>query len=269
MNDINKPVENPKLSALFEQRRNASPEQQAAVNNQIAEEIALHARLLAVITFDPDAVKLEKDGKAVIQKDTQLSFAMFTDPNNDVFMPVFTDWPSLYAGEVYKDKDVQTLVVGFDDICAITNGKAGAVVNPFTDNFVISPRNLAYMKQQKEIALTGVSRQVVEKDTTVQIGNLKEVPYEMVNAITEHAKGNPQINAVWLKLMIKDGEKSYLLIVDHTGDPDAVFKGIADAAVPHIHDGMYLDMLGYDNPTGRKAAEGTPFYRKKKKVLFS
>jgi hypothetical protein len=69
--------------------------------------------------------------------------------------------------------------------------------------------------------------------------------------------------------MIKDGEQSYLLIVDHTGNPDAVFKGIADAAVPHIHNGMYVDMMEYNSPTGKNAARGNPIYRKQKRFLFA
>ena len=269
MTDVNKPVENPKLRALLEERKNTSPEGQSSVNNRIAEEIALRARLLAVIQLDPDAVEVHEDGKAVIQKDTRLTFVMFNDQKGNTFMPVFTDWPSLYAGEMYKDKNVQTLVVGFDDIAAITGDHAGAVVNPFTDNFVINPSNLAHMKMQKEITLNGVSKQEIRQDTTVQIGDPAEMPYEMIQAVNAHAETDKAINAIWLKLMIKDGEQSYLLIVDHTGDPDAVFKGIADAAVPHIHNGMYLDMLEYDSPTGKNAARGKPIYRKQKRFLFA
>jgi len=56
--------------------------------------------------------------------------------------------------------------------------------------------------------------------------------------------------------------------VDHEGNPDGLLKGIADAAVPHIHNGMYLDMLEYDSPTGRNFASGEPFYRRKKRFLF-
>lgn len=269
MTDINKPVENPALTALFEQRKKTPPEQQGMINNQIAEEIALRARLLAVINIDRDKVELHEDGKAVIKKDAQLTFAMFSDREGRVYMPVFTDWPSLYAGEMYKNTDVQTLVIGFDDICAVTHEEAGAVVNPFTDNFVITPRNLSQMKQQKEITLNGVSKQVIKKDTKVLLGEPKEYPHEMVQAVTEYARNNPAVHRIWLKLMIKDTEKSYLLIVDHNGDPDTVFKGIADAAVPHIHNGMYIDMLGYDSPAGKGAAAGKPFYQRKKFGLFS
>ena len=269
MTDINKPIENPKLSELFEIRRTTPPAQHNSVNNQIAEEIALHAKLLAVISVSPNAPKAQEDGTAVFEKDTVISFSMFSDPNENTFMPVFTDWPSLYAGELYKDGNVQTLVVTFDDIYAITHGSAGAVVNPFTDNFVITPRNLAQMKQQKDITENGVSKQVIEKDTKVQIGDPKEFPAELAQAVRSYAENSKAINAVWLKLMIKDGEQSYLLIVDHNGDEETVFRGIAQAAVPHIHNGMYLDMLGYNSESGRSAAKGEPVYRRKKRGLFS
>ncbi|MBQ3865390.1 MAG: enhanced serine sensitivity protein SseB C-terminal domain-containing protein, partial [Clostridia bacterium] len=41
--------------------------------------------------------------------------------------------------------------------------------------------------------------------------------------------------------MERDGEKSYLVIVDFDGDLNAAFKGIGDTAAPYLKNGMYLD----------------------------
>jgi len=85
----------------------------------------------------------------------------------------------------------------------LTDGKAGAAVNPFTDHFIITPENLAGMKQQKEIAENGVYRHVIKKDTVVQIGEPKVYPHEMVDAVKTCARNSKATKAIWLKLMIK------------------------------------------------------------------
>ena len=62
----------------------------------------------------------------------------------------------------------------------------------------------------------------------------------------------------------KDGEQSYLAVVDVRGDPDAVFRGIGNAAGPFLDKGMYIDMVPYAVPFGKRAATGEPIYRRKK-----
>ena len=64
--------------------------------------------------------------------------------------------------------------------------------------------------------------------------------------------------------MKKEGEESYLVIVDFHGNPDPVFKGIGDAASPFLPKGMYIDMVPYAVPYGKRAATGEPMYRRKK-----
>ena len=63
--------------------------------------------------------------------------------------------------------------------------------------------------------------------------------------------------------MIKEGEKSYLLIVD-ADDAPAYFNVIGEAANPYIGKGMFLDMVPYNSEFGRKAAAGKPFYKRSK-----
>jgi len=68
--------------------------------------------------------------------------------------------------------------------------------------------------------------------------------------------------------MVKENEKSYLLIVDFKGDRNSVFSAIANAAIPHIHNGMPVDMVPFTDKFGRDAATGEPFYRRKKGLFW-
>ena len=142
------------------------------------------------------------------------------------------------------------------------DSEKGIVINPYSDNFVISPQNVIHMKDHKDMVTKGYSEQKVSKDTQVMIGEPAVYPTEMVQSIKEFANKNKAIKAIWLKLMMKDGEQSYLVIVDFKGDQNMVFAGIADAARPYLN-GMYIDMVPYADRFGQKAATGQPFYRRK------
>lgn len=262
--DVNKPVENPKLKSLLDEFHSQDASKKGDAAEAVAEELAANARLLAVMQIDGNGVEHNSDGTAVFKKDTTLAFEMFADGQGTHYLPVYTDWNELRKNERYRDAHVDTLIVSFDDICAIAKGKAGTVINPFSDNFVITPSNLVHMKQHKDYLTKGYTENVTEKDTTVQLGEPADYPTEMVEAIRQYAKTNRAINAIWLKLMVKDGEQSYLLIVDFTGDRREVFSSIARAGTPYIHNGLPIDMVPLNDSFGKNAATGEPFYRRKR-----
>ena len=89
----------------------------------------------------------------------------------------------------------------------------------------------------------------------------------MVNAICRYAKNVKKINAIWLKLMVKDGEQSFLLIVDSIGDEQTIYNGIAQAGQQYLPAGMYIDIISYEEPFGKNAATGKPFYKKKSSIF--
>ena len=105
---------------------------------------------------------------------------------------------------------------------------------------------------------------MVEKDTPVKIGDAAENPKELKDALRSCAERYRDIRTMWIKLMIKDdGERSWLLIVDHRGERKPLFDALGEAAKGHLKDGMYLDMISHSDPFGKKAAEGDPFYKRK------
>jgi len=262
--DVNKPVENPRLKELLKQRSSVSQSEQLPILNAIAEEMAMNASFLAVVDFGDSHVENNPDGTAVFKEDSQISFPMLGLNDGGYVQPLFTDWEELRKWDPFKAGDVKTFILSFDDVYALMSSrKTGIVLNPFGDAFMIPFETMEHIKHVKDSQHSSakVEHQVVQKDTKVTIGEPRDYPKQMVEAISAHAKKVPAIKAIWLKLMIKEGEQSFLIIVDATGDARSYFQGIADAAIPYLPQEMYIDMVPANEGFGKGAATGTPFYK--------
>ena len=262
--DVNKPVENPELRALLAALYRAPEPERPALREKIAEELALNAHLLAVIQVDESGLEQTGEQTAAFKRGTSLSFGTLRGPDGKDYLAVYTDWEEIGKNEALKNEHVRTLIVTFDDLAAITAGRSGVVVNPFGDRFTITPENVIHMKRHKDAVTRGCEEITVEKETQVLLGEPKEWPGEMVEAIRRYAETDRAIEAIWLRLMVRDGEQSYLLIVDHSGDRRAVFSAIAAAATAQIRNGMPVDMVPYADDFGRSAAAGEPIYRRRR-----
>ena len=65
--DVSKPIENPKLTALLRELRDADPSRKQALCEAIARELALNASLLAVFQTRDGDIEDRGDGKAVFK----------------------------------------------------------------------------------------------------------------------------------------------------------------------------------------------------------
>lgn len=260
--DVNQPVFNPRLKGLLAAARvKRTQEYIKDITNLIFEEIATQAHFLSVVELSQEPVANE-DGTAIFQKDSMMRMPMISTQDNKHFYPVFTDW-----GEIRKWTNCpsnKTMILAFDDYAEmiVKDGKIeGIAINPFGANFILDRKTIEHIQTRKDIITKGVSKQKVAKDTQVTLGEPKDYPTEMVEAIKAYLNGEPAVRRVWLRLMYKSGEYSYLLVVDFEGDRNNVFGKIADAARPYLGD-MYIDMVPFADDFGRRAVEGVePFYQ--------
>ena len=121
---------------------------------------------------------------------------------------------------------------------------------------------LDQIKKVKDANTAGIQHKVVGEDTRVMLGNPKEYPQQMVDSIIRYAENETDIKALWLKLMVKDGEKSFLIVVDAEGDARKYFPNIANSAMPYIPKGMFIDMVPYGDEFSKDAANGEPFFKR-------
>lgn len=254
-----KPLQNFRLKVLLRDMRENRTE---TGMNMLFEEIVMKAHFLSVISLSEQPERKE-DGTAIIRKDTKIKIPMITNQNGGNFYPVFTDHEELAKWEQMEKPDI--LVLGFDEYAALVldNEKAGGIViNPFGDNFILDRKMLVHLKTQKDLRIKGVSQSHITKDTKVMVGEPKEYPTAMAEAMREHMCGIPTVKQAWLRLMVRDNVQSFLVIVEFEGNRDEIFGGIAAAARPYLKD-RYLDMIPYGEGFGKKAVEGVePFYRR-------
>ncbi len=101
--NVNKPVENPKLSALLKEFNNCVDSKRRELQEKIAEELSMNANLLAMVHLDEDYVEHKEDHTAVFKADSHISFVMFQDANKISYLAVFTDWNEIYKNEELKN----------------------------------------------------------------------------------------------------------------------------------------------------------------------
>lgn len=257
--DVNKPLENFRLNVLLKETKENQTE---TGMNMLFEEIVMNAHFLSVI-FLSELPKPNEDGTATFQKNTTMQMPMLSSAGGKHFYPVFTDHTELAKWK--KMEKPNTLILTFDDYAAFLekNEQAeGIVINPFSDNFVLNRKLMAHLKTQKDLRTKGVSRNKITKDTKVMVGEPKEYPAEMAEALQAHMRGVPAIERAWLRLMIKDNVQSFLVVVDFAGNREEIFGQIAAVARPYLKN-IYLDMIPYQDGFGKKAVENVePFYQK-------
>lgn len=260
--DVNQPVENPRLKELLEKWREDGTQENTG---NVLEEIVLRAWFLSVFETSEEP-RHEGDGKAVFEKDTVLSFPMVSGADGKMLRPVFTDWEELGRWQGLSAPP-KTLILSFDDLYAMvakSEDVTGVVVNPFGDSFVIAREAMHSLMERKELTEKGATTIEVKKETPVQIGTPNVFPERMMRAISEHLRERPGVSRVWLRLMIRENEQSFLLVVDFAGEAQEVFGGIADAARPFLN-GMFLDMVPFADSFGQQATKGVePVYKRGK-----
>ena len=260
--DVNQPVFNPRLKGLLAAARlKRTQEYIKDITNLIFEEIATQAHFLSVIELSEEPVANE-DGTATFRKDSMMRMPMISTQDDKHFYPVFTDW-----GEIRKWTNCpsnKTMILDFDNYTEMIlkdDKIEGIAINPFGANFILDRKTIEHLKTRKDIITKGVSEQKVTKDTQVTLGEPKDYPTEMVEAIKTYLNGETAVRRAWLRLMYRSGEYSYLVVVDFEGDRKNVFGKIADAARPYLGN-MYIDMVPFADDFGKRAVEGVePFYQ--------
>lgn len=155
--DINRPIENPVLKELMKQvlickNTNAPREQAIETFNKMTGEMVMNAYFLVVAEIDKSSLEPTPEGGAVFTKDTHFSFPGLKHPDGSFMQPVFTDWEELRKWEPFKEGDVDTIVMSFDDVFAVISGKHdNLIVNPFGNDVIIFPYDmLAQFKRRKD-----------------------------------------------------------------------------------------------------------------------
>lgn len=259
MIDVNQPVTNP---VLKERLRDLCQENTQEHQARVLEEIAMNAKFLSVVELSQEP-RENGDGTATFQQEAAIRFPMLTTGTGELYYPAFTDWEEL-ARWGRKEEKPKTFILSFDDYAALVlrnEDVAGVAINPFDENLVLDRQMLEHLRTQKELLRSGITRQEIQKDTEVMLGDPQQPPIQMLEAVRAYLKEQPAVHRAWLRLMVKEGEQSFLMVVDLDGVPEGIFGGIVQAAQSHLGE-MCLDLVPFETEFGRQATEDTaPFYQ--------
>lgn len=264
----NNVISNKRLNELLQLRGTIKDPRSAEMvrcMNSLIEEMAMKSSFLTVVKKKQNNEKRKESGAETLFEDSDISFETVTSNNGEQFFAVFTDWDNLKKWPSHQDGQVDTLLLSFDDLYTLVKEPmVGFVINPFSDNVILHQEMIQHIKEVKDVHKKGFCEKKIQKDTKVLLGEPSVYPEKMVEAIKDYAKTNKRINAIHLKMMMKENEKSYLFVVDFTGEKQDVFPFIAKAGQPFLSKDYFIDLVSIHEELGQKAADNEPFYIRKK-----
>lgn len=261
--DKDKKLKNPRLEGLLARLKELGEGDQdhaAGIMREVIHEIVSSAYFLSVTEYSTEPKTLE-DGSMVLDKDTRVSYPSLVLPNGKEYLPLFSSWNELYKWEYTQGREVRTTVHPFDDYMVMVRDNGGIVIDPFGAGITADKAKMQQWKEQVEEASSLIGSPF-GKPMRVKVGDPVEYPNWMAEAIREYAKSDDRINKMWLKLMEVEGERSFLLIVDYTGDQAEIFNKIIDVAKPRLPQGSRLDVIPVGGDFAQMAAVGQRFYEK-------
>lgn len=267
---INIPVENPQLQhamirffqTLYSKANYDGKEQQLhQLENRMLDEV-INAKYLIPMQLKEEVESIPNDqGIVTLKEGTVMQFASLVGDNDTNWQPAFTDWTEFL--KVYDKNIWKSNISTYDDLLALSQNMEGIVINCNGIVLRINEKNKKMIENYKEEKNNpkgaSVEKCIVPKDTKVILGDPKEYPTKMIEAVKENMKKQKAIKKAYLRLMVKDSEKSYLMVIDYKGTRDKIFKSIADVALPYLN-GMYLDMVEMDDWAKDVVKDVNPFY---------
>lgn len=223
-------IQNPRLvEALHALREN---ETQRSINDMLNE--MMEARFLSPI--DPlDTADHAFDGMSALEQDQPLRFFTLQMDDDEHYLMAFTDQEELFRWR--KEEGIQCVVMTFDDFASVIlhkeNTLAGFVINPFDQNIPIPKDFVASLKQKKEAM---VAHSKMKSGDHIMIAEPEETPQAMLDAVVRYLQTIEDVYAAYVRLLKREDEVSWLLIIDHDHDRDELFKGVVRVAKEYVVD---------------------------------
>jgi hypothetical protein len=249
MIDVNEPVTNPELVEAM----NKFLIEKNSQNEAILIEKITKAHFLTPIVLEG---KIEN---GLLKAGSKIGFEVITDNFDNSYFMAFTDWEELRKWSMEK---VETLISTYEDLKSmVLNGSGdikGFIINAYGQNFAITPDLMRYFSERN-------SEKIIEKDTSVLLGQPANYPHEMVNALSKFFKSHREVKRAYLFLAHKEGDENpnLLLVIDFTGEKAALFPQIATIAQDYLGEDEYIDFVPMDTDFGKDATKtAIPFYKR-------
>ncbi|MCI8360080.1 MAG: enhanced serine sensitivity protein SseB [Clostridiales bacterium] len=221
------PISNPVLDAAL---RSVQQNPTEKAQNILFQEIALRARFILPVTVaNPSAS--DGQGNATVAARVTL----LTGKDDRHYFPAFTsreEWKKWQASS-----GQQTAVAQFDDYVDLLDKDsqvAGLVINPFGAALMLSREDVARLKKSKDSFSFPSTMQKMETGTKIRLRDPSEEADDLRRAMADYLKTCPQIQSAYLCIMDKDGEESFLVVLQPNVSDRSVADGLAKASLPYL-----------------------------------
>lgn len=201
--------------------------------------------------------------KAKNEEETKFSLLQ-VEENDQKLLPVFTNEDEME--QVKSCEGYEIVLVDFKDLMEVIlyqeNEYAGYIINPGSSKVIIDKELMEYII---DIHRTHDGQVHINANDVLSMQEMekKEYPQNIINVLNAYFKSEKSINAAYMTILTQNGNKSYLLVTDFTGDKEKIFKKISETVKPHLKD-IPLDQLEYSTEFGKELTKDIkPFYKKK------
>lgn len=140
--NINEPVENPNLVKALQ---DLSKDESTTNKDNVLIELNRSRFLIPILKEKTNKLEHSSDGSFVWDEESLLSVVVITGPDDDFYLPLFTDWTSLHN---YIERPVDALVFSAQDAWDFSVNVLGysrAVVNPGGNTLPLNEIQLKYL----------------------------------------------------------------------------------------------------------------------------
>lgn len=228
---------------------------------KIVSEMVENANFLVPAEISVPLIK-EKDGGVSIPASSNLSFTIFALDEKRKFIPIFSDSEKL---ALWKDRgeNVHVVTMNFSGLALLLSQSArdeGLVLNPYSDNMTINRSTALKWFEQFQTSRNGSANGIIPLEKVKDVYTLSPYPFQLSNVLCDAARHTPTINAMWLRGIVLNGEDSYLLIVDFTGERQKAVSPLGEAARKYLGE-KPLHIVPFDEGFGGQAVRGVaPIY---------
>ncbi|MFQ7310005.1 MAG: enhanced serine sensitivity protein SseB C-terminal domain-containing protein [Mediterraneibacter sp.] len=250
--DVNKPVTNKALlDAIHEMQKDSSKEE-------------LFFKELVETKFLCPAKSILQEGLSDLNRDirigqdSRICLISIEDKKSRHFLAAFTDWNEVKKWK--ENEELQAVIMPYEDyrkmICNDSTPYAGMVINPYSENIVLT-REVLQNIYAKEVKISAGNK--------VMVGIPKEYPTDMVEELKRKLRTFPDIRSAYLLWMVREKTGSYLLILDAGGKEQRWFPVIERICIPYLR-GKILDMTTVNSSFAQAVIKDQkPFYCKNQK----
>ncbi len=196
------------------------------------------------------------------ENETQISFRLLENSNNQKFFGAFTDVEELKKWD--GNEELENIIVDFDSLANMllnSDGNVlGVVINAFGKSIEMPDSMVIMIKQQCDYLK--LYKDEIKLNSEVKFFEPEKYPVEMMAMLMTHFEtAMPYVNSVFVRMFEQDGQKGCLLIVDFIGDVESDFKEIYDVAFPFLKNAKKLVIMPLAMSfAGNAVKDIEPFY---------